>query len=105
MSNQYNELDDETIGKLNGRCVMEVFASLRNEITENELLEHFFASTDDEYNLVEDELKRILNSGVVSGFIVKSDNGYALPSLETMYELDCDEDDDDEEVVMPSDRY
>lgn len=91
MVNYWNELDEETIGMLNGYCVMNALASQKSEITEDELLERFITSTDQPHNLVEYELKRILYNGVIGGFITKTGNSYSIPGLDNMYEVDCDE--------------
>lgn len=89
-----NKLDDETIGILNGKSVITALASQKNKISEDELLEYFITSAD-EPDLVENELKQILNNGVAGGFIVKTGNKYALPSLENIYEADCDDESKD----------
>lgn len=100
MDNRWNRRDEETIGMLNGHCVMNALASQKNEITEDELLERFIKSTDELEDLVENELKRILCSGVASGFILKTGSRYALPSLENVYEADCDEGGDTKDIKM-----
>lgn len=95
MVNHSNKFEEETIGTFNGQCVMKALALQKNKITEEELLEQFITLTDEPHDLVEYELKRILYTGVATGFIAKTGNRYALPSLENRYEADCDESKDD----------
>lgn len=97
MVNHSNQLDGKTIRVYNGQCVMDALAaSQKNKITEDELLEQFTASTDASRDHIENELKRILHDGVACGFIVKTGNEYAIPTLENLYEADCDESEGDE---------
>lgn len=91
MVDYWNEYDEETIGMLNGYCVMNALASQKSKITEDELLERFITSDGQPHDLVECELKRILYNGVIGGFIVKTGNRYSLPNQENIYEVDCDE--------------
>lgn len=91
MVNQWNQLENEKIKILNGRCVINAIASKKRAITEEELLKCFISSTDDSHNLVQRELNRILAAGVENGFIEKSCNKYALPSPGSVYVTDYDD--------------
>lgn len=90
-----NKLEEEQIRIRNGHCVINAL-SQNVEITEDDLLKCFITSTDEPHYLVQHELKRILDHGVASGFIVNIGNKYALPKFENIYEADADDDYDDE---------
>lgn len=81
--------EEVQIGMFNGRCVMSCVASQENGVTEDDLLK-FFITSNESHDLVQQELKRILNIGVRNGFIVRTDNKYAIQSLDGMYDTDGD---------------
>lgn len=82
---------EEEIEMRNRQCVLNALVFLKNEVTADELLDCFIASNHEPHNVVRQELKRILRNGVVNGYIERNGNKYALPSLQTMYETDCDD--------------
>ncbi|XP_037033362.1 uncharacterized protein LOC119072274 [Bradysia coprophila] len=96
MYNHLNKLDEDTIRVRNEHSVMDAIASQNNQITEDELFEQFIMSTDAPRDLIEYELKQILHNGLVGGFIAKTGNKYAIPTLENMYTADCDDSKGDE---------
>lgn len=85
----WTEEENQQIEMLNGQCVMQALAFLQRAVTEEDLMKCFNVSSHESLNLVQEELKGILDKGVDLGFIVKSGNEYALPS--TTYEADGDE--------------
>ncbi|XP_037039387.1 uncharacterized protein LOC119076626 [Bradysia coprophila] len=98
-------LDEDTIRVRNGHCVMDAIASQNNQITEDELFDQFITSTDASRDIIEDELRQILHNGMVGGFIVKTGNKYAIPTLQNTYATDCDdgEGDDSKDDVREGD--
>lgn len=96
MDNHSNKFEEEEINILNGHCVIDALANVTN-VTENKLLKCFATSSAESHNLVQQELKRILDSGVSNGFIVKKGNKYELPRVENAYQVDADGGDEDEE--------
>lgn len=101
-----NKLEEEQIRLLNAHCVIDAL-SKNVEITEDDLLKCFITSTDKPHYLVQHELKRILDHGVASGFIVNIGNKYALPKFQNIYEADADDDDEiytsDESTLVAED--
>lgn len=91
------EQEKDKIVKRNGRCVLNALALLKNEVTADELLNCFIASTDEPHNVVRQELQETLNKGVAHGFIVRNGDKYALPSLQNVHEADVEGCDDGEE--------
>lgn len=75
------------------RCVIEVLAYLRADASEDELVKCFETSSDEPQNLVQKEMKRILDHGVATGLIVRNANKYGLPNWKHEYQIDGDDSD------------
>lgn len=88
MENNSNEISEKEITKLNGSSVMSALAFLKTEATENEIFGCFQASNDELENRVQQEVKHILEFGVINGFIVRNGDKYALPGLENRFQID-----------------
>lgn len=84
------EVDGDQVKMLNGRYIMNALSFLNYEATENELLRHI-SVTGQPQNLDSEELKRILDYGVINGFIIKNDNKYSLPNLDDVHQIDGSE--------------
>lgn len=82
--------DEKEINMYNGHYVIATLSYLDNKASENELLKHILSTTAEPHNLVEQELRRILNNGVRNGFIIKIGNEYLLPTVQDDYQLDSD---------------
>lgn len=96
-----NYSDEEQQTKMiNGRVVMNTLAFLEYKATEDELFHQIKASTKQQHKLVKRELKRILDYGISSGFLVRDGKNYSLPCFgNNLYQLDgscvTDEESDD----------
>lgn len=94
-----NQHEEDKIKRLNGQCVFNALASKRRAMTNEELRKCFNSSTT--VDNAERELDRILAVGVENGFIEKTCNKYALPSLRNELVTDGDDDgwDDDSDIM------
>lgn len=91
MDKNSEKFDDKEIEKLNVRCVIGALALL--EATEDELVKYFSTSSGEPQNVVEKEIKRVLDHSVINGWIVRNGNKYALPHRDDdEYQIDGDED-------------
>lgn len=93
MDLHWNEDEIQEIIKLNGRAIIGVLANIKNNATAAEVSDYIINHTGltRHTDLVNQEVKRVLDNGVRDGFMVKVGNKYALPSLEDVYQLDADE--------------
>lgn len=96
MTDHLDNVDEENVVMLNGRSVMNALAYLNSEVTENELLKLFIGSNREPRDLVQQEIKRVLDDGVINGFIGRNGNKYGISSsMENLYQVDGDDSDED----------
>ncbi|XP_037025345.1 uncharacterized protein LOC119066788 [Bradysia coprophila] len=80
-----NKEEEEQIRQLNGQIVMNTLAILNNDATESELTQQIVTFTGHPKKDVHHEVKKILDYGVATGFVMKIKNVYSLPCA---YEID-----------------
>lgn len=88
--------DGQQIKMFNGQSVMNSLKLMNYRATENELSKHITTCTGQPAELVEQEVKRILDHGISNGFILKNGNDYSLPYFKDVYHIDADEGSDED---------
>lgn len=84
----YNEESETEM--FNGRCVSIALATVNSFVTLDGLVKYFVPpnrETNDK-DLIKRELKRILDNGVKSGFVVRNRNKYKFSSLVNVFQTD-----------------
>lgn len=90
---------DEEIEKNNTRCVMIALATRKTGASENDLLKYFATSSDQEQD-VRKEIQRVLNAGLMNGFLVKKSSEYRLPNRAQEFDVDGDEEDSESDLEL-----
>lgn len=91
-----DEHDTKQINRLNGQSVFSALARFNYNATESQICDEFIESTGHAQHLVVEEVKRILQSAVNDGFIVKNGNNYTLPNVTHIDDSNCEEEDHEE---------
>jgi len=90
MASHSNQVEEQKIRMLNGQCMMKAL-TMNNEMTENELCNHFITLTCQPDELIVREVKQLLQNALSDGFIVKNGKHYSLPSLKNYCFVDSDD--------------